>query len=155
MIKRFDDFNQEPKKLKGSAGVAILWNKMILLIHPTNSSWQKRTLGIPKGGIDPGESTLDAALRETLEETGIKLRADQLDPSPETVDIYRKEKLVGTLVYYVCRIQDPSEIGLTGSIVPKSQLQLEEVDWAGFMEIDEAYEKIANSQLIILDRARG
>ena len=123
---------------------------MILLIHPTNSSWQKRTLGIPKGGIDPGESTLDAALRETLEETGIKLRADQLDPSPETVDIYRKEKLVGTLVYYVCRIQDPSEIGLTSSIVPESQLQLEEVDWAGFMEIDEAYEKIANSQLIIL-----
>ena len=155
MIKRFDDFNQEPKKIKGSAGVAILWDKKILLIHPTNASWQKRSLGIPKGGLNPGESTLEAALRETLEETGISIREDQLDPSPETVEIYRKEKLVGTLVYYVCRIQDPSEIGLDGPVVPKNQLQLEEVDWAGFMDIDEAYEKITNYQLIILDRARG
>lgn len=153
-IKRFGDFAETPKATRGAAGIAILWGTKILLIHPTNSSWQKRTLGIPKGGIDDGESTLAAAIRETFEETGIRIREDQLDPAPESIDIFKKNKPNGFLIYYVCRIQDPSEIGLAGDRVPKHQLQLEEVDWAGFVEIEEAYEKITNWQLIILDRAR-
>lgn len=154
-IKKFDDFSVDARVNRGAAGIAILWGTKILLIHPTNSSWQKRTIGIPKGGIDPGESVLDAAIRETFEETGIKIDPSQLEPSPESVDMFRKEKFVGTLIYYTCRIQDPSAIGLPGPVVPKSQLQLEEVDWAGFMEIEEAYGKMVYSQLIILDRARG
>jgi 8-oxo-dGTP pyrophosphatase MutT (NUDIX family) len=154
-IKKFDDFSVESRISRGAAGIAIIWGTKILLIHPTNSSWQKRTIGIPKGGIDPGESPLDAAIRETFEETGIQIRPEQLQPSPESVDMFRKDKFVGSLIYYICRIQDPSEIGLTGDRVPKEQLQLEEIDWAGFMEIEEAYEKMVYSQLIILDRARS
>lgn len=154
-IKKFEDFSVEGRLTRDSAGIAIIWGSKILLVHATNANWQKRSLGIPKGGINFGEQTLDAAIRETLEETGISIKAEQLEPSPESVNIYRKEKFIGTLVYYICRIQDLSEIGLSTSVVPKSQLQIEEVDWAGFVEIEEAYEKIIYSQLIILDRIRS
>jgi 8-oxo-dGTP pyrophosphatase MutT (NUDIX family) len=156
MIKKFEEFSETQTESKGSAGIAIILGSKILLVHPTNASWQKRTLGIPKGGINPGEAELAAAIRETYEETGIKISPSQLNTSPEKVDIYnKKQKLVGTLVYYVCRISDLSEIGLESERVPKQQLQLAEVDWAGFIEIEEAYEKITFSQLIVLDRARG
>ncbi len=44
---------------------------------------RQRHWDLPKGGIDPGESTLQAALRETREETGLRL-----DPA-ELIDLGR------------------------------------------------------------------
>jgi 8-oxo-dGTP pyrophosphatase MutT (NUDIX family) len=158
MIENFENFIAENKRSKfGAAGIAIIWGTKILLVHPTDGSWQKRTLGIPKGSIEEGETELEAALRETFEETGIQLRADQLEPTIHSVIVYshKDKKPVGTIFYAICRIEDPAKIGLPGDRVPKTQLQLEEVDWAGFMEISEAYEKMIYSQLIILDRVKG
>lgn len=158
MIENFENFIAENKRSKfGAAGIAIIWGTKILLVHPTGGSWQKRTLGIPKGSIEEGETELEAALRETFEETGIQLRVDQLEPTIHSVIVYshKDKKPVGTIFYAICRIEDPAEIGLPGDRVPKTQLQLEEVDWAGFMEISEAYEKMIYSQLIILDRVKG
>lgn len=156
MIDNFENFIVEKKRSQfGAAGVAIIWGTKILLVHPTGASWQKRTIGIPKGSIEAGETELEAALRETFEETGIKLRIDQLEPTIHSVTIYRGQKPVGTIHYAICRIEDPSEIGLSSDRVPKEQLQFEEIDWAGFIEIDEAYEKMVFSQLIILDRVKG
>lgn len=37
-----------------------------------------RTFDVPGGGIDPGELPTEAAVRETLEETGLRVRASQL-----------------------------------------------------------------------------
>jgi len=156
MIESFEKFiNESQHSQFGAAGLAIVYGTKVLLVHPTNSSWQKRTLGIPKGGLEPGESELAAAIRETYEETGILIKPEQVEPACNSVNIYRKEKLTGILYYHICRINDLSEIGLTSERVPTSQLQLSEVDWAGFIEIEEAYEKIAYSQLIILDRLKS
>jgi 8-oxo-dGTP pyrophosphatase MutT (NUDIX family) len=62
-----------PKRL--SCGVIILnAQRELLLCHVTGQNhWD-----LPKGGIDPGESMLAAALRETVEETGLRLSADAL-----------------------------------------------------------------------------
>lgn len=58
-----------------SCGVVIVNpDREILLCHVTGQQhWD-----LPKGGIDPGESPVQAALRETLEETGLRLREDAL-----------------------------------------------------------------------------
>jgi len=47
----------------------------VLLLHPGGPYWAKKDMGtwsIPKGEIEPGEDLLEAAIRETEEETGIR-----------------------------------------------------------------------------------
>ena len=62
-----------PRRL--SCGVVILnEDHELLLCHVTgHNHWD-----LPKGGIDAGESPLQAALRETREETGLRLAAAEL-----------------------------------------------------------------------------
>ena len=62
-----------PKRL--SCGVIILnADRELLLCHVTGQNhWD-----LPKGGIDAGENPRQAALRETVEETGLRLRAQAL-----------------------------------------------------------------------------
>jgi 8-oxo-dGTP pyrophosphatase MutT (NUDIX family) len=61
------------KKL--SCGLVILNHEAeLLLCHVTgHDHWD-----LPKGGIDAGETPLQAALRETREETGLRLHAETL-----------------------------------------------------------------------------
>lgn len=148
----FNRFLKESAKTpKDAAGIVILYQNMILLTHPTNASWKKGTCGIPKGGIELGEDPLEAAIRELYEETGIMVTLEQLDPSPETIALHEKNR-TRSLTYFICRIEDLSEIGLTDLKVPKSKLQLDEIDWAKFVGPEEAYPITLPQQLIILDR---
>lgn len=152
-IKAFSEFLKEAKEPRDVAGVALLYRSKILLVHPTNGSWVRPVMGIPKGGIEPGEDLREAALRELKEETGITVDPSQLEPSVQTVEVFNKQgKYQYSIHYYICRIQELSEIGLDSISVPKDQLQKEEVDWAGFIDIKDAYHKVARAQLIILDR---
>ena len=155
----FNDFLNErwsegiQQENRRAAGIVLIWDNKILLIHPTNSSWKKSTCGIPKGKLELGEDSLSGALRELEEETGIVLNISQINPEPHKVDFYnRKNEVDGHLIYFVCEIMDLSEIGLDSDRLPKSQLQLEEVDWGKFVSADEAYPIISRNQMIILDR---
>jgi putative (di)nucleoside polyphosphate hydrolase len=71
MIPAMSFFN--PKRL--SCGVVILNpGRELLLCHVTGQNhWD-----LPKGGIDPGETPLQAALRETREEAGLQLDGQAL-----------------------------------------------------------------------------
>jgi 8-oxo-dGTP pyrophosphatase MutT (NUDIX family) len=143
-----------------SAGIAIVLNgkypypNKILLVHPTNASWVKRTYGIPKGMLEKDEEPFDAALRETFEETGIRIRPDQVEKEIHTSAVYYNNIFRYNIFYLICRINDVSEIGLETDRVPNYQLQLDEVDWAGFVDVNEAYSKVPESHRIILDRIR-
>ncbi len=96
---------------------------------------------------------MEAAFRELKEETGISVSPDKLDPVPEKVEVFNKAgKYQNSIYYFKYNISDLSEIGLDSISVPKQQLQKEEVDWAGFVDIKDAYHKVARAQLIILDR---
>ena len=43
---------------------------------------------------------------------------------------------------FIVKISDLSEIGLQHETLDKSQLQATEIDWAGFMTKEEAFDKI-------------
>jgi ADP-ribose pyrophosphatase YjhB (NUDIX family) len=130
--------------MKISAGTAILYKNKILLGHPTNLPWVN-SFSPPKGGVDEGENFLQAAIRETWEEVGIKIDESQIEnvDSPiEFLYINKKGELFKKCYMFIVKISDLSEIGLQHETLDKSQLQATEIDWAGFMTKEEAFDKI-------------
>ncbi len=90
----FIEFLSENKlKQKLSAGLAIIWDGKVLLGHTTgrklNTGW-----GIPKGGIDKGESKINAAIRETYEELGVKVPMDLIDKNEHTFVVTSRPKKI-------------------------------------------------------------
>ena len=55
------------KTAECAGGIVLNKNREILVVNQNHDSWS-----LPKGHIDPGESSLDAAKREIYEESGIK-----------------------------------------------------------------------------------
>jgi putative (di)nucleoside polyphosphate hydrolase len=89
---------------RAGAGAVILNNQAQVLAMKrkhTSDSWQ-----LPQGGLNPGESPLEAALREIREETGIKegdlhqLRAEPALLAYELPHEYRSEKTGRGQVHY-------------------------------------------------------
>ncbi|WP_308517832.1 NUDIX domain-containing protein [Sphingomonas flavescens] len=65
-----------------SAGILLFRERQgateVLLIKPGGPFWRRRDAGawmIPKGEIEPGETPVEAALREFAEETGVALES--------------------------------------------------------------------------------
>ena len=142
-------------KQKQSAGLAIIYNGMVLLGHTTGRDWYG-SYGIPKGGIENGESYMDAAIRETYEEIGIKVPPSLIDPTEYTYVITsRNQKYNKIVYYYVVKINSLSQIGLKDLKVPKSQLQVKEIDWDGFMTYKEAQKRIMKSQISLINNLVG
>ena len=124
--------------IKKSAGIVFIYNNKILLGHPTNHSWFN-SYTIPKGHVEEGESIIQAAIRETKEEIGIILDESLTDESTLNHISYlnTKGKKFKIVYYYVVRLDT-----IENEIIPKEQLQLKEIDWAGFLTKEEAKDKI-------------
>ncbi len=54
------------KKTHSAGGVVLNASGQALIVNQNNNSWS-----LPKGHIDPGETALEAAVREIREESGI------------------------------------------------------------------------------------
>lgn len=156
LYKTFDDESkpvQEAKSVAQSAGLAIVYNNKVLIGHMTGKGWW-RTYSIPKGHLDPGESILQAALRETFEEVGIQVPKDLIPSNYLTCPYIKKGKHYKDVHYYIVQIDSLDQIGLKNEIVPKSQLQMEEIDWAGFVPFKEAKKRIAPVMLPIIENLK-
>lgn len=126
-----------------SAGLRIVKNGKVLLVHPTNAPW-KASYSIPKGLAEPGEEMLAVALREVEEEIGVDFSATfEGRPIPEPEKVENRDasgKLLKTVLYWTV---DGSRLP---DVIPQRRLQLEEVDWAGFVDPAEAEERISPYQ---------
>jgi predicted NUDIX family NTP pyrophosphohydrolase len=135
--------------MKQSAGLAIIYDNKVLLGHTTGRSWYA-SYGIPKGGLEDGESNIDAAIRETFEEVGIKVTKKMIDLLEYSFNVsFNKNKKI--VYYYIVKINDLKDIGLSSLVIPKSQLQVKEIDWAGFLSYQEASPRIMQSQKPLLN----
>ena len=119
-----------------SAGLVIIYDNKILLAHPTGQKWYG-SYSIPKGHIEEGEDRLEAAIRETQEELGLKFEPNQIEPNSEGYINYRDEngELYKRVYFYIVELKKP--IG-----IDKTKLQKDEVDWAGFLSKEEAEKRI-------------
>lgn len=118
-----------------SAGLLIIQDNKILLAHPTKAPWYG-TYTIPKGKVEEGETYLDAAIRETKEEVGIVVDINDIDMNYHTIyytDV--KKKVYKSVIYFL--VYPSNYIKLD-----KSKLDTKEVDWVGFVDKDNAMDRI-------------
>ena len=107
-----------------SAGLLIIYDNKILLTHPTKSK-SVGTYSIPKGKLEKGETHLDAAIRETMEEVGVDVDVSLIDKTPHVIKYIREDgKCYKQMTYFVVNLKEKIEIG---------ELQKEEVDFADYM----------------------
>ena len=63
-------------KIEGAVVILLDQNdKTLILLRPAEAKWAPLKWGYPGGKIEPGEDALDAAVRETKEETALDARS--------------------------------------------------------------------------------
>ncbi len=118
-----------------SAGLLIIQNNKMLLAHPTKAPWYG-TYTIPKGKVEEGESYINAAIRETKEEVGIDIDVNDIEKKIGVIDYTdAKDRVYKRVIYFVARPKEKI-------VIDKSKLDKHEVNWAGFVNKDDAMDRI-------------
>jgi 8-oxo-dGTP pyrophosphatase MutT (NUDIX family) len=113
--------------IERSAGGVVVRGEQTLVIVPVRRAADgSRVLGLPKGHIDPGETPLQAAVREVREETGVE--AEPVRELGEVRYWYRRDgrTVPKSVVFYLLRYRS----GDTGD----HDEEVEEVRWMALAE---------------------
>ncbi len=73
-LEKPSDFNKQIEVV----GCFLVRNGKILLLKRSPTKSHPGTWGVPAGKVEPGENTVDTAVREICEESGINLKKDLL-----------------------------------------------------------------------------
>ena len=107
-------------KIVAAAGGLVLNKKGHVLMIFRRGSWD-----LPKGKLDPGETKKEAALREVMEETGLKEVA-LIQKLTTTYHIYRTKnsdkRILKPSYWYVMTSQDKE-------LIPQTEEDIEKVEW--------------------------
>ena len=121
-------FNGRAELLLGHAGGATHWD-------------------IPKGGAEPGESPREAALRETTEETGLRLAPDEL------LDLGRRAYRPGKdLHLFTTRVDgvDAKRLVCTSTFVDRHGRERPELDRFAWLAWEDALARCAPAMVRVL-----
>ena len=125
----------------------------VLLVHPGGPFWIHKDIGawsIPKGGMEEGESNLDAAKRELEEETGIKTDGEFIELS----SVKQGNKIIFAWAF---ELFTEAELRMSNSFElewpPKSGKlkSFPEIDKAEWFNLHEAKIKINKGQIPLID----
>ena len=126
-----------------SCGVIVTDGRRLLLGHATGSPrWD-----IPKGVAEPGESFAAAAVRELLEETG--LRALETDLRPLGVHPYRRGKDLALFCWPSPELPDPKQLTCT-SHFPLGGRMVPEFDRFGLFSREDAVQRVGKDMARLL-----
>jgi predicted NUDIX family NTP pyrophosphohydrolase len=152
-------FSARPLRRKESAGLLLFRRSPhgieVLLAHPGGPFWQSRDAGawtVPKGGIDPGETALDAAIREFGEETGFEAAGPFIALGSVT---QRSGKIVHVWAFEGdCDPARLTSVETTTEWPPHSGrfITIPEIDRAAFFSIAAAHDALNVAQVELLDR---
>lgn len=145
---------------KISAGLLMYRKKEelnVFLIHPGGPFFVNKDQGfwgIPKGEINAGEDLLEAAKREFMEETGIKLNGN------EFMELGTIKQKNGKIVHAWAFEGDWSGLLISNYFSMEWPLKsgkfkkFPEVDKAGFFNIEEAKKKMSEVQFEFINRLK-
>jgi 8-oxo-dGTP diphosphatase len=71
------------------AGVLAFRDGRVALVRERYKDWENEQWSLPSGAVEPGESPAEAAVRELREETGLRVRVDQLTLVAEVLVVSR------------------------------------------------------------------
>jgi 8-oxo-dGTP pyrophosphatase MutT (NUDIX family) len=115
-----------------SCGVIITDGRRLLLGHATRSPrWD-----IPKGGVESGETLVEAACRELQEETG--LIAPEHELAPLGIFPYLRYKDLALFAWIVADLPDPVTLYCTAYFTLPNGTRLPEFDRFGLFTQEEA-----------------
>jgi 8-oxo-dGTP pyrophosphatase MutT (NUDIX family) len=127
-----------------SCGVIVTDGRRLLLGHASRSPrWD-----IPKGGVEPGESLVEAARRELQEETG--LVAPETVLCPLGVKPYLRNKDLALFAWVVDELPDPRTLVCSEYFVLPNGSRLPEFDRFGLFTPEEAQERVGKNLALLL-----
>jgi len=130
--------------------VLITPQNKILLVHSTNSSW--KSWSFPKGMREEGESSAEAAARETFEETGLDFRGQ----TASFVDLgrhdYNKEKDAHFFLHYLIGSEAFYHDLACASLFDDHGVPTPEIDGFRFVDFEEVPGWLSRSSIILFDK---
>jgi 8-oxo-dGTP pyrophosphatase MutT (NUDIX family) len=132
-----------PRRHREAARVVITDSRLVLLLADTDPGLPgSRWWVTPGGGIDAGESALQAAVREVSEETGLVVEPERLiGPVAERLVVhgYSDQVLSQRESFFVLRVDAPFEVSPAG-LTEAERLTLDGCEWLpleGLAQLDE------------------
>jgi 8-oxo-dGTP pyrophosphatase MutT (NUDIX family) len=124
-----------------SAGGVVLRGEQVVVIVPTRRAADgSRVLALPKGHVDPGETAIEAAVREVREETGIV--AEPVCELGESRYWYRRDgRTIGKSVAFFLFAY------VEGDTADHDD-EVEEVRWIGLREARKALSHAAEREMV-------
>jgi 8-oxo-dGTP pyrophosphatase MutT (NUDIX family) len=142
-------FEAFKKKTHNLAGVAVVVDNRILLVHPKKFKRYSNKWSIPKGHVE-SRNSLISALKELREETGIRLNMNYDD----FIELeYSKSGFDKKLEVYIYKLSksDIDKYLDKGWKIKDSLYDRREILKSQFIDIDRAYTKVEPFMLTLLD----
>lgn len=140
-------------RIKAAGLFLVNKDNKILVGHPTNHD--PNFWSIPKGKIDEGETPLQAAIRETYEESNVKLFQDLHDFVELGKQVYKHKKKEITLFAHFetdsARWDERLNIACNSN-VPEERGGFPEMDAFKWVTLDEAEDILHDTQVKMLDK---
>ena len=138
-----------------ASGIFIIRkDNKLLIAHPTNHD--PNFWSIPKGKVEDNETFLEAALRETFEETNVKLNTSDFEiHTLPSVNYSHKKKIIYPFLFLEKKISkfDWDKVDIKcNSNVPEDRGGFPEMDKFKWVTLDEARELLHNTQVACIDK---
>lgn len=129
----------------------------VLLAHPGGPLYEGKDIGywgIPKGRVEPGESIMEAALREFVEETGLAVAPERYTPLGLTTE--SSGKMIHAWAFPgTCETALPVNSNLFAMEWPRNSAVIRlfpEIDRLEFFPVARAVQQIERPQAVFVRR---